>query len=71
MCIRDSNKANRVTNCETANIEKTVVAASIQTQDIQYILQKRGLEYLPEELQEIAPVSYTHLDVYKRQVYSL
>ena len=42
------NKANRVTNCETANIEKTVIAASAQMEDIHYILQKRGFDFLPE-----------------------
>ena len=62
------NKANRVTNCETANIEKTVVAASIQTQDIQYILQKRGLEYLPEELQEIAQLRLENPDLSLREL---
>lgn len=62
------NKANRVTNCETANIEKTVVAASIQTQDIQYILQKRGLEYLPEELQEIVQLRLENPDLSLREL---
>lgn len=36
------NKVNRVTNCETSNIEKTVSAATVQAADIRY-LQQRGL----------------------------
>ena len=62
------NKANRITNCETANIEKTVVAASAQAQDIQYIIQKRGLDFLPEELQEIAKLRLNHPDLSLREL---
>ena len=32
------------------------------------MLQEMGREPTPEELAERMPVSYTHLDVYKRQV---
>lgn len=62
------NKANRVTNCETANIEKTIVAASIQAQDIQYILQKRGIDFLPEELKEIALLRLDNPDLSLREL---
>lgn len=48
------NKVNRVTNCETANIEKTVAAAVAQCEDIQYIFETRGKEFLPDELRELA-----------------
>lgn len=48
------NKVNRVTNCETANIGKTVVASSNQIKDIEWIAQNKGLDYLPEELRSIA-----------------
>lgn len=33
------NKVNRVTNCETSNIEKTVSAATVQAADIRYLKQ--------------------------------
>lgn len=62
------NKANRVTNCETANIEKTVVAASVQAQDIQYILEKRGMDFLPEELKEIALLRLNNPDLSLREL---
>lgn len=48
------NKVNRRVNCETANINKTVSAAVRQIEDIQYIEQTKGLEYLPEQLRVIA-----------------
>lgn len=54
------NNVNRVTNCETANIEKTITAAAAQNEDILYILNKRGLAYLPVQLQELAQLRLAH-----------
>lgn len=48
------NKANRVSNCETANIERMAAAAVPQMYAIQFITQKKGFSFLSEELQEIA-----------------
>ena len=48
------NKVNRMTNCETANIEKTVVASSSQIRDIEWIIEKKGRHYLPDNLQVVA-----------------
>lgn len=48
------NSVNRKVNCETANINKTVSASVKQVEDIQYILKRKGLEFLPENLEEIA-----------------
>ncbi len=48
------NKVNRVTNCETANIGKTVVASSNQIEAINWIAQHKGLDYLSDELRQIA-----------------
>lgn len=48
------NKVNRLTNCETANIEKTVAASSAQVEDIRLIWRVKGEGSLPEELQELA-----------------
>lgn len=48
------NRVNRVQNCEFANIEKTILASSAQTEQIRYILEKKGEDFLPEELREIA-----------------
>lgn len=48
------NSINRQVNCETANINKTVVAASKQIDDIKYIRDMVGLSDLPEGLEEVA-----------------
>lgn len=48
------NKVNRVINCETANIEKTVKASMKQVDDIQFIIRKKGMDFLSDDLQEIA-----------------
>lgn len=49
-----SNYYNRQVNCETANIKKTVTTACRQIDDINYIIEKAGLKYLPYKLQDIA-----------------
>jgi DNA-binding protein WhiA len=48
------NAVNRKVNCETANINKTVNAATRQIDDILYIKDKVGFEQLNESLKEIA-----------------
>ena len=54
------NSVNRMVNCETANINKTVSAAVKQTEDIQFIQKTIGLKKLPENLQEIAEVRLSY-----------
>lgn len=49
------NRVNRLTNCEAANIGKTVQASRAQLEAIKYIRsQGSGLRALPEELRSIA-----------------
>ncbi len=48
------NNVNRLVNCETANINKTVSAAVRQVQDINYIEGVMGLAALPQNLEEVA-----------------
>lgn len=48
------NQVNRIVNCETANLSKTVDAAVRQVENIRLIDQTLGLTKLPENLQEIA-----------------
>ena len=48
------NNINRVTNCESANIDKTVAAAAVQSEALRKIERTVGLDALPEELREIA-----------------
>ena len=50
------NSVNRRVNCETANIAKTVSAATRQVEDIEYLRTHYGLENLPQTLREMAEV---------------
>lgn len=50
------NKVNRVTNCETANISKTVNAAVQQIDAIKRLIAADGFDSLPEELRDIAKI---------------
>lgn len=48
------NDINRLVNCETANLDKTVDAAVKQIESIKLIQQTRGLDSLPDHLRQIA-----------------
>jgi cell division protein WhiA len=48
------NNVNRIVNCETANLDKTVNASLRQIENIQYIRDHIGFENLPESLSTIA-----------------
>lgn len=48
------NNMNRVSNCETANLDKTYSAASKQIAAIALISDKVGMEALPDDLREAA-----------------
>ena len=62
------NKANRETNCETANLDKTVTAASAQGDAIR-LLQERGvLPGLTEELQHLAHLRLSHPEYSLREL---
>ena len=62
------NKVNRVTNCETANIEKTVNAAAGQVEAIRLIEQTLGLDELPEDLREVAGLRLENPDMSLREL---
>ncbi|AIC95570.1 DNA-binding protein WhiA [Shouchella lehensis] len=57
------NSVNRLVNCETANLNKTVGAALRQVENIRFIEKEIGLEQLPPKLQEMAKLRVTHQDV--------
>ncbi|BCN32530.1 DNA-binding protein WhiA [Anaeromicropila herbilytica] len=54
------NSINRQVNCETANINKTVAAASKQVEDILYIKDTVGLSELSEGLEDIARLRFEY-----------
>lgn len=53
------NNVNRVANCDSNNIDRTVKTAQTQIEDIEYIDEHLGLEKLPAPLQEIARMRLT------------
>ncbi len=62
------NKANRIANCDSANIERTLKAADKQIADIEYISEKVGLENLPPDLINIAEVRMENPDLSLREL---
>ncbi|MCT4632497.1 MAG: DNA-binding protein WhiA [Firmicutes bacterium] len=54
------NSVNRIVNCETANLSKTINASYRQTKSIRLIMDTVGLGALPENLREIALLRLEH-----------
>lgn len=48
------NRANRIQNCDQANIDKTILASEKQIADIKAATAQNGMERLPKKLREIA-----------------
>ncbi|MDS1030627.1 DNA-binding protein WhiA [Bacillota bacterium LX-D] len=48
------NRVNRLVNCETANLNKTVDAGMRQVDNIRYLISRIGYAGLPDSLQEVA-----------------
>ncbi|GIN85383.1 putative sporulation transcription regulator WhiA [Heyndrickxia sporothermodurans] len=62
--VRDMrNSVNRLVNCETANLNKTIGAALRQVENIRYIDETVGLQVLPDKLREIAELRVAYQDV--------
>ncbi|MCI1985217.1 MAG: DNA-binding protein WhiA [Lactobacillus sp.] len=62
--VRDMrNSVNRLVNCETANLNKTVDAAQRQIENINYLKDHGTLDTLPEKLREVAVLRLEHPDV--------
>lgn len=57
------NSINRQVNCETANIKKTVSAATRQIEDIRYIKETCGFGTLPKGLAEMANLRLEHAEL--------
>lgn len=62
--LRDMrNSVNRIVNCETANLNKTIGASVRQVENIKYIDRTIGIDQLPERLQEIARLRVAYKEV--------
>ncbi len=57
------NQANRIVNCENANLDKTVNAAGRQIDDIRFVENRIGIRNLPEKLRVVAELRLEHPDV--------
>lgn len=57
------NSVNRIVNCETANLNKTISAAMRQIDNIKLLEREIGLENLPDKLKEVAEIRLQHPDL--------
>ncbi|PRZ16350.1 hypothetical protein CLV36_10258 [Laceyella sediminis] len=57
------NSVNRLVNCETANLNKTIQAAMRQIENIRLIEEVLGLDHLPDRLKEVAETRLKYPDV--------
>ena len=62
------NQVNRAQNCEFANLEKTISASAVQVKEIEYILEQKGLSFLPEDLREIAELRVENPEMSLREL---
>lgn len=62
------NTVNRRVNCETANIAKTVTAASRQVEDILLLRDRYGFEKLPASLRQMAEARLEYPDAPLREL---
>jgi hypothetical protein len=62
------NSVNRIVNCETANLNKTIGAAVRQIDNIKLLQREMGLDNLPERLREVAEVRLAHPDLNLKEV---
>ena len=61
--IKDTrNNINRLVNCETANLNKTVNAAVKQIEDIKKLKQNKKFDNLPDNLKEVAKLRLENPD---------
>ena len=56
------NSVNRIVNCETANLEKTVNASIRQVENIKYLMEKTGFSALPDSLRLMAELRLAYSD---------
>ncbi|CAH1224696.1 putative cell division protein WhiA [Paenibacillus plantiphilus] len=62
------NSVNRIVNCETANLNKTIGAAVRQIDNIKLLQKSVGLESLPDKLREVAEIRLQHPDLNLKEV---
>jgi len=64
LAIRElRNNANRQNNCFESNLDKTLDASAIQLEAINYIINNYSIDYLTENLREVALVRIANPDI--------
>lgn len=67
--VRDMrNSVNRLVNCENANLNKVVEAANRQREAIELIIEKQGLDSLPEKLRIMAQFRLENPDLGMKEI---
>jgi DNA-binding protein WhiA len=62
------NSVNRIVNCETANLNKTIGASMRQVDNIRFLDHHVGLDSLPDKLREVAAIRLQHPDLNLKEV---
>ena len=62
------NNANRVTNFESANLEKTSNASAKQIEAVKAIMKKGAFESMPDELKQTARLRLKHIELSMREI---
>lgn len=62
------NNINRIVNCETANLTKTIDASMRQIEHIEIINNKMGLNKLPENLRTVAEIRINNPDASLKEI---
>lgn len=62
------NSVNRIVNCETANLNKTINAAVRQIENIKLVDEEIGIENLPSKLREVAILRLEHPDMNLKEI---
>lgn len=65
------NNVNRIVNCETANLNKTLEASKQQIDNIKYLKEHRKFNVLPENLKEVAEIRLKNPDLSYEEIGSL
>lgn len=62
------NNINRLVNCETANLSKTINASLNQMENIMYIDKKIGMDKLPTRLREVAEIRLNNRELSLKEI---
>lgn len=65
------NKANRITNCETANIDKTVEASAETLRAIRFLREQNALDTMPQPLRQAAVLREENPDLSLKELAAL